>query len=422
MTKTIVCFGAGPIFKGGMADYNTALAKALADQNLNVHLVSWSQQYPGLIPRQFKDKISTLTFLENSTIKCKYITNYNNPCSWNRTAEYIAMLKPTKVIIQWSIAIQGLPINQIIKRLKKISACEIIVDLHFVIQKEQSKIDRFLTKMGIAGADTYLVHALKTYRELQALFPSKRFTLTETGQRNLKSKTSAVLKLFHPVYDLYEPKPDFDVQGFKNQLKLRKYVFLFFGFIREYKGLHNAIKAFDLVSKTRDDVSFLICGELFWNTLQSGGLMTRFKQSAFAIAKKILDVKSEDQHYNPLKLIDTLNLSAKTKLINTFIPNEAVHRYFQVADATVLFYSRATPSGIESLSYNFNLPILATRVGHFPETIQAGQNGYMTQANTVAAMAETMHKFLEHPILPQQVAHFKTELTWAKYAAAIMKV
>ena len=35
-------------------------------------------------------------------------------------------------------------------------------------------------------------------------------------------------------------------------------MFLFFGFIRKYKGLHMAIEAFSEVVKSRDDVSFLI--------------------------------------------------------------------------------------------------------------------------------------------------------------------
>ena len=422
MIRTIVCFGPGPIFKGGIADYNTALAKALAKQDLKVHLVSWSQQYPSLVPREFKDKISKLTFLQDSNIACKYMTNYNNPFSWTKTAKYIASLNPAKVIIQWSIAIQGLPISTIIKTLKKLSSCEIIIDLHFVLQKEKSKIDLFLTKIGIKAADTYIVHALKTYHELQAIFSNKTFALTATGKRNLNAKATPVLKLFHPIYDLYRPNPNFNIQAFKKQHQLRKYVFLFFGFIREYKGLHNAIKAFYLVSQTRTDVSFLICGELFWNTLQSNPFITQLKQYLFKIARIIFSVKTEDHHYNPLALIDTFNLNERVKVIDTFIPNENVHHYFQTADAAILFYSRATPSGIESLSYNFDLPILTTKVGHFPETIQDGENGYITAHNTVKAMAATMHRFLDNPIPSQHVARFKKHLSWDKYASAILAV
>ena len=54
MTKRIVCFGPGPKFKGGIANYNTALAKVLDEfDDVEVYLVSWIQQYPAIVPREF---------------------------------------------------------------------------------------------------------------------------------------------------------------------------------------------------------------------------------------------------------------------------------------------------------------------------------------------------------------------------------
>ena len=82
--KTVVCFGAGPAFKGGMSNYNTSLAKAFHKiEGTKVHIVSWLHQYPSIVPREFKDKVSQLDFLEGTDISCKYITNYNNPLSWS---------------------------------------------------------------------------------------------------------------------------------------------------------------------------------------------------------------------------------------------------------------------------------------------------------------------------------------------------
>ncbi len=421
----IVCFGAGPVFKGGMSNYNTSLAKSLSRfKNTKVHIVSWSHQYPSIVPRDFKDKVSTLDFLEGFDIPVKYITNYNNPFSWAATARYIASLEPSQVIIQWSIAIQGLPIGYIIKKLKKICNCEVILDLHFVIQKERSKIDQRLTKRGISLADTYIVHAYNTFEELQTIFPKRNFKITETGERNIDNNSSnetPVLKLFHPIYDLFQPDSSFDVEAFKKANGLKENVFLFFGFIRKYKGLHNAIQAFDIVAKQRDDVSFIVCGELFWSTLDSGSIMTKIKKALFGAAKRIfLNSKENEEDYNPLILVDELNLQNKMMVVSEFIPNEDVNKYFQTADAGILFYSRATPSGIESLSYNFNLPILTTNVGHFPETIREGENGYMTQFNTVESMAETMLKYLEKPIPRENVAHFKRNLSWETYSSAIL--
>jgi glycosyltransferase involved in cell wall biosynthesis len=420
--KTIVCFGAGPAFKGGMSNYNTSLAKTFAkNEAVDIHIVSWLQQYPNIVPREFKDKVSKINFLEGTNINCKYITDYNNPWSWKETANHIAALKPDIVIFQWSIAIQGLPLSQIIKRLKKIHTCEVIMDLHFVIQKEQSAIDKFLSKRAITCADTYIVHALKTYDELQELLPNQKYKLSFDGNRIKEQSEKVVIKLFHPIYDLYKSDPTFDVAAFKAKNKLQKKVILYFGFIRKYKGLHNVISAFNEVAKSDKDVSLLICGESFWNTLDPGNFFTKLKKGVFSLAKKILVKKDDDEKdYNPLALIDHYGLQDRVAVFNEFIPNEDVNKYFQVSDCVVLYYEYATPSGIESLSYNFNLPILATRVGHFPETIQEGVNGYIAETN-IESMAAVMQKFLNHPIPNSNVDKFKEKLSWEAYAEAILK-
>ena len=97
----VVCFGPGPIFKGGISNYNTSLAKALDKLGVETHIVSWTQQYPAIIPRDFKDKTSKTDLLAGTNIKVQYITNYNNPLTWRETYRYIVSLKPDKVIFQW---------------------------------------------------------------------------------------------------------------------------------------------------------------------------------------------------------------------------------------------------------------------------------------------------------------------------------
>ncbi len=163
--RKIVCFGPGPKFKGGIANYNTSLAKVMDQMpDTEVHIVSWTQQYPAIIPREFIDKSSKTDFLEGTNIQVKYITNYNHPGTWKATLNYIKSLNPDKVIFQWSIAVQGLPLGWIAKRLQKETSIEVLFDLHFVIQKENSKLDQVFTKYGISSADNYIVHAYKTGR------------------------------------------------------------------------------------------------------------------------------------------------------------------------------------------------------------------------------------------------------------------
>jgi glycosyltransferase involved in cell wall biosynthesis len=420
--RTIVCFGPGPQFKGGIQNYNTSLALALDKiEGNDVHIVSWTQQYPAIIPREFVDKSSKTDLLAGSNVQVKYMTNYNRPSTWRETVKYIESLGAEKVIFQWSIALQGLPIGYMVKRLKR-KGIEVIVDLHFVIQKENSAIDKYFTKRGISNASSFIVHALKTWEELRALFPEKKMELSYDGKRDWKSgQSTPVIKLFHPIYDLFKPDPAFDIEGFKKQHGLQKNVFLFFGFIRKYKGLHHTIEAFKKVADQRDDVSLLICGESFWHTLDTKKISTRVKNLLFGIAKKVFLKKADDEkQYNPLALIETYNLQNRCVVFNTFIPNEDVHKYFQVSDVVVLYYLTATPSGIESLSYNFSLPLLATRVGHFPETIRDGFNGYLANANDVEDMARQMIKFLEYPLPGTNVTESTKEMSWTNYAKAIM--
>ena len=419
--KKIVCFGPGPKFKGGISNYNTSLAKALDKmQDVSVTIVSWTQQYPAIIPREFVDKTSKTDFLEGTDIEVKYMTNYNNPFSWGETYRLIRDLKPDIVIFQWAIAIQGIPLGRIARLLRKNTNIEIIFDLHFVIQKENSALDKKFTAYGISPAHTYLTHAYKTVDELKALFPGKSFEINETGKRSDDKQT--VIKLYHPIYDLFQPDTNFDVQAFKEKHGLKKNVFLFFGFIRKYKGLHHAIKAFKKVADQREDVSLVICGESFWKTLDQNKLSTKVKNMLFGTAKKLfLSKKSDEKDYRPLQLIENLNLKEKTLIRNEFIANEDVHKYFQISDAVLLFYEYATPSGVESLSYNFQMPILATRVGHFPETIQHGFNGYLAEAEDTDSMAEQMIRFLEEPIDRKNVAKTTQKMSWENYALAILE-
>jgi glycosyltransferase involved in cell wall biosynthesis len=415
----IICFGPGPKFKGGISNYNTSLAKALNKSGAEVHIISWSQQYPAIIPREFVDKSSKKDHLQETEITVEYITNYNKPSTWRKTADKIIQLNPRAVIFQWSIAIQGLPIGKIIKRIKKKSNIEVIADLHFVIQKENSLLDKKFTKLGIQNADTYIVHAIKTFEELKSIFPHKKLNLSYSGER---ADSNTVIKLFHPIYDLYKPNPDFDAEQFKSNNGLSENVILFFGFIRKYKGLHNLIPAFKIVAENRNDVSLLICGESFWKTMDQRKLTTKIKTSLFKIAKSIFLRKKDDEgDYNPLALIEELELQDRSMVVNEFVPNEDVHKYFQASDAVALFYEYATPSGIESLSYNFKLPLLATNVGHFPETIEDGVNGYLAEANDINSMAAIIEKFLDHPLPASNVQEKTKEMSWENYAKAILQ-
>jgi len=422
----IVCFGPGPKFKGGIAQYNTALARSLHDEGAQVTIVSWTQQYPAIIPREFVDKTSRTSFLDGYEIPVRYLTNWNAPGTWRRTAKAIAALKPDKVIIQWYNPTQGIPLSTMAKYLRKHTNAEILFDLHFVAAKEQSSLDQRLTRMALKHGHSFIVHAYKTAEELNALFAGEEFNLTIDGTRVERARDLAprrtILKLYHPIYSLFKPDPTFDKAAWKRQHHLREHVFLFFGFIRKYKGLHYCIEAFAQLAKKRDDVSLMVVGERFWQTVDQGKLSTKFKNAVFGTLKKLFLKKADDERdYDPLAMIDALGIRDRTLVVDRFIPNEEVPPYFQAADAVVLFYETATPSGVESLSYNFRVPAVATRVGHFPETITDGFNGYLAEPKNIADMVRVMTAIIERPITRENVVEATKEMSWANYAKAVLR-
>ena len=442
MTR-VVCFGPGPRFKGGIAQYNTALARALKDEGAEVTIVSWTQQYPAIIPREFVDKASRSDFLEGYDIPVHYLTNWNAPGTWKKTAKAIAALKPDKVIIQWYNPTQGIPLNTIAKYLRKHTKAEVLFDLHFVAAKEQSSLDARLTRMALRHGHSFIVHAYKTADELKALMPDGSFEVTldghsearslVVGRRSMAAYTSGlgpktndqrpktILKLYHPIYSLFKPDPAFDKEAWKARHGLKGHVFLFFGFIRKYKGLHHCLRAFAELAKQRDDVSLMVVGERFWQTVDTRKLSTKLKNAVFGTLKKLFLKKADDeQGYDPLALVDELGIRDRVVVVDRFVPNEEVPPYFQAADSIVLFYETATPSGVESLSYNFKLPAVATRVGHFPETITDGYNGYLATPNDLADMARVMNKAVDQPIPQEHVVEATKTMSWANYAKAVL--
>jgi hypothetical protein len=127
-----------PNSKAALRSTTPRWPRSLKDEGAQVTIVSWTQQYPAIIPREFVDKASRSDFLEGYDIPVKYLTNWNDPRTWGATAKAIAALKPDKVIIQWYNPTQGIPLNSIANYLRKHTKAEILFDLHFVAAKNRA--------------------------------------------------------------------------------------------------------------------------------------------------------------------------------------------------------------------------------------------------------------------------------------------
>jgi D-inositol-3-phosphate glycosyltransferase len=151
-------------------------------------------------------------------------------------------------------------------------------------------------------------------------------------------------------------------------------VLLFFGFIREYKGLDLLLAAFDIARANVEGLKLIIAGKP-----QTPELLERYQTQ-----------------------IRQMKYGASVLFKAEFIPNEAVDYYFRAADALAVPYKRIDLSGVLQEAFTYSLPVLATNVGNFKELIQPGINGYITENNTPQEFAHIIQQaFQDMSILAQ---------------------
>jgi glycosyltransferase involved in cell wall biosynthesis len=151
----------------------------------------------------------------------------------------------------------------------------------------------------------------------------------------------------HPLYDNFGASVSENLA--KKTIGLEedtKYI-LFFGFIREYKGLDLLIKAFADERFRQLPVKLLIAGEFYID------------------GKPYLD------------LIEELGLKEFIVLRTEFIENHEIVNYFCACDIVAQPYKDATQSGVTQIAYHFEKPMLTTNVGGLSEMVPDGIVGYV---------------------------------------------
>ncbi|MDZ7777067.1 MAG: glycosyltransferase [Bacteroidales bacterium] len=129
---------------------------------------------------------------------------------------------------------------------------------------------------------------------------------------------------------------------------------LFFGFIRDYKGLDLLLKAMKAISRKFPEVRLVVAGEFY----------------------------AKADYY--LDLIKTLEIEEVVILKTEFIPREAVADYFCAADLVVQPYKSATQSGVTQIAYHFEKPMVVTNVGGLGELVPDGKTGLVTDTEPEA--------------------------------------
>jgi len=343
MRKKIVIIGPAFPYRGGNSLYVSHVYDLLKEL-FEVKLYNYKLLYPSFLfpgTTQYDKSDSLIKKAPNERL-----VNSINPFNWISVAMKLRKEKADLVIFDWwhpFFAPCHFAISSLIRSKYK---GKILFITENFISHEGSIFDRTLTSLGLHNADAFITLSEKVVQEVKDFAPGK-----------------AVFRSELPIYDCYDFKQS-DIKksefGFPEDATL----LLFFGYIRKYKGLDILLRAVPQLIAMDKSIRLLVVGESY----------------------------DDISIYN--ELITELGIGEQVKLINQFVPNEEVGKYYAPADLVILPYRSATQSGILNVAYGFGKPVLATRVGGLMESIDEGETGFIVEPESPAALCEGVKRFL----------------------------
>ena len=345
MAKIIIIGSAHPL-RGGLSAFNERLARSFQENGDEVEIYTFSLQYPNFL---FPGKTQYSSEPAPTDLNIKVKINSINPFNWWKVGNALRKMRPDIVVIKFWLPFMGPCFGTILRRIRRNKHTRIISIIDNIIPHEKRIGDRPFAKYFAKAVDAFIVMSKSVGEDM------KQFVNPELKQ---------VRFIEHPIYDYGQhiPKPEarqaltLDPNG--------KYL-LFFGFIREYKGLDLLIEAMADERIRAAGIKAIIAGEFY----------------------------TDEQPYQ--ELIDKLGVREQLVLHTDFIPDSEVNKFFGAADMVVQPYKTATQSGISQMAYYFESPMLVTNVGGLPEIVPHGKAGYVTAPNS-KEIADAILDFYEN--------------------------
>ncbi len=342
-TKKLKAVIVGPAFplRGGIADFNEALAIAFQEEKIETFIYSFYFQYPKFL---FPGTNQNAEGSPNSALKIHSTISSVNPISWWNTAKKIISEKPDFVVIRYWLPFMAPALGTIAKLLRR-KKIHVIAITDNVIPHEKRPGDSAFTGYFVRNCDAFV-------------------TMSKSVLNDLSKFTSSAKKKFipHPVYNIFGQAIPKSEARKKLSIQNDEKLILFFGFIRSYKGLDLLIEAMSDPALRDLNVKLLIAGE--------------FYEDRKPYLDKIASIENGDRFI----------------LHTEFIGKESVKNYFCAADLIVQPYKSATQSGITQIAYHFGRPMLVTNVGGLAEIVTDKRVGYVTE-RTAGAIADAISDF-----------------------------
>jgi len=368
-------------YRGGISQFNTYLLKELSKKH-TVKAFNFKRQYPGIL---FPGKTQKVAKDDDAQpVESTSLLDTANPLTWGKTARAIAEFNPDVLVTRYWMSYFAPSLGKVSAKVAK-------------ILKKKGKEDF----RSVAIADNIIPHEKHFFDiPLARYFVSRQsgiVTLSHAVEEELRGLCPDVKSttIPHPLYsnfgermDLLEARKKLGMKGTDEEILSRR-VLLFFGLIRDYKGLDILLEAMPLLDRS---YTLVVAGEAY-------GSFDRYRQ--------IID----SERFAPVK--DNLIL------VDRYIPDGEVKVYFSAADLSVLPYRSATQSGISSISWNFDVPLVTTPVGGLVESVGEAGTGMLTESISPKGVADAVEKYFAENKKEEylyNISRLKQQLGWEAFA------
>lgn len=372
----IAIIGSAYPYRGGLAIYNERLARAFMEAGHEVEIFTFTLQYPSFL---FPGKSQYSEEPEPQDLKINRCINSVNPLNWISVGNKIKKSKADLVIVKFWLPFMGPSFGTILRRVRKNNHSKIITIIDNMVPHETRPGDKPFTSYFTKAVDGFVAMSKTVYEDINIFDTKKPRVLSP-----------------HPLYDSFGALIDKNAAREKLGLKKDSKILLFFGLIRDYKGLDLLIESFSDKRFRDDDYHLIIAGEYY-----------------------------SDKHVYT-SLIEKHHLGEFILQADKFIPDSEVGIYFSAADLVVQPYKSATQSGVTQIAYHFNKPMVVTNVGGLPEMCPDGEVGYVTEVNP-ESIADGVIKFFEDDFktknqMAENINDLKKQYSWEILVENILKL
>jgi glycosyltransferase involved in cell wall biosynthesis len=353
----IVIIGPAWPLRGGVATFNQRLARQFMQEGNKCSLVSFSLQYPSFL---FPGTTQYSSDPEPEGLHIDTLINSVNPFNWLQVGRKIKNLRPDIVVVRYWLPFMGPALGTLLRQVRKNHHTKIICIADNVIPHEKRPGDTAFTHYFLKSCDAFITMSSKVMDDL------RRF-----------ERRKPCLLVQHPLYDNFgEP---ISKESARKALGLhpQERILLFFGFIRQYKGLDLLLTAMADERIRKENIHLLVAGEFY----------------------------EDARPYQ--ELIREKGLQDRILLRTNFIPDSEVRNYLCAADCVVQPYRNATQSGVTPLAYHFEKPMIVTNVGGLPSLVPHEKSGLVCTPDP-AGITEAILRFYqlgENYFIP----HLRTE-------------